>query len=258
MTGKIRASVSWLPPPSTLSLCGREVHIWLVDLDLPANRVQQMAQSLVENERLRAERFHFKRDKRRFIVRRAVLKTILGRYLQIDPSQIQFAHGTHGKPFLSEIHGDDSLRFNLAHSHELALIALARGREIGVDLEHLRILPDAEQIAARFFSAREKATLETLSTSRRQEGFFNCWTRKEAYIKATGKGLAQPLDQFDVSLAPGDSAVLHYVEGSPDEASRWLLKSMTPAPGYVAALAVEGNNWHLNCWQIPETTSKIF
>ena len=91
----------------------------------------------------------------------------------------------------------------------------------------------------------------------RQKAFFNCWTRKEAYIKAIGKGLTLPLDQFDVSLAPGESASLLNAEGAPEEASRWSLKALTPAPGYVAALAVEGYNWHLNCWQFPESTSEV-
>ena len=248
---------TWLPSPPTLTLSSGHVHIWLVRLDRPGRDVQQLAQSLIEDEHKRAERFYFKRDKNRFIVRRAVLRMILGRYLQIEPNQIQFAYGPHGKPFLAERLCDSSLRFNLAHSHELSLYAFSHGREIGIDLEHCRALPDAEQIAARFFSARENATLQTLATSQRQKAFFNCWTRKEAYIKAIGKGLTLPLDQFDVSLAPGESASLLNAEGAFEEASRWSLKALTPAPGYVAALAVEGYNWHLNCWQFPESTSEV-
>ena len=139
---------------------------------------------------------------------------------------------------MAERLGDGALRFNLAHSHELALYAFTLGREIGVDIEYLRALPDADQIAKRFFSARENAALQALSTNQRQQAFYNCWTRKEAYVKAIGKGLAQPLDQFDVSLAPGESTRLLKVEGAPEEGSRWSLYSLTPVAGYVAAVAV--------------------
>jgi 4'-phosphopantetheinyl transferase len=140
-------SFSWPLSPFTLGLSSHDVDIWLAELNSITMHVQQMAQCLYANEHLRAERFHFKRDKRRFIVRRAVLKMILGRYLQIEPHQIQFTYGTHGKPFLAEKHGDSTLRFNLAHSNEAAIYAFMRGREIGVDVEYIRTLPDAGQIA---------------------------------------------------------------------------------------------------------------
>ena len=217
-----------------------------------------MAKCLIEAERIRSESFHFERDRRHFIVARAVLRTILGRYLQIEPKRVQFSYGPHGKPELAERAGDGELRFNIAHSHELALYAFTRGREIGVDLEYLRNLPDAEQIAANFFSARENATLQALSTSQRQQAFFNCWTRKEAYIKAIGKGLSQPLDQFEVSLAPKAPASLLNVAGAPEEASRWSLKALTPAPGYAAALAVEGHRWRPTFWQFPESPAEVY
>ena len=195
-----------------------------------------MAQCLIEDERIRAERFNFRRDRKRFIVGRGVLRMILGRYLHIEPNRVQFSYGPHGKPYLAD--GDGALQFNLARSHELALYAFTRGREIGVDIEYFRALTDAEQIADSFFSPRENAILQALPASQRQQAFYNCWTRKEAYIKAIGKGLAQPLDQFDVSLAPGESTRLLKVEGSPEEGSRWSLYSLTPVAGYVAAVAV--------------------
>lgn len=204
---------------------------------------------------MRAELFHFEQDRKRFIVGRGVLRTILALYLGTEPSRLQFCYGPHGKPYLADRLGDATLRFNLAHSHELALYAFTRGREIGVDLEYIRYMPGVEQIAARFFSTRENAVLHALPTSQKQEAFFNCWTLKEAYIKAIGNGLAQPLDKFDVSLAPGEPARLLSVEGAPEEASRWSLKALTPAPGYVAALAVEGHDWRLTYWQFPESTS---
>jgi 4'-phosphopantetheinyl transferase len=259
LQAELKGSVSpfsWSLPPSTLELSSNEVHVWLTELDPPAAGVQQMAQYLSENELIKAGRFHFKRDKKRFIVRRSVLRMILGCYLNIEPNRVQFSDGPHGKPYLEETVGDSTLGFNLGNSNDTALYAFTRCREIGVDIEYLRALPDADQIAERFFSANEIATLHALPASQRRQAFFNCWTRKEAYIKAIGKGLSQPLDQFEVSLAPTDPVNLLHVKGAPKEVSRWSLNALTPAPGYVTALAVEGHNWHPTFWQFPESISE--
>ena len=257
LPAKLEGSLSpfyWSPPPSTLELSNQDVHVWLTKLNSLTTQVQQMAQCLSENELTRAGRFHFKQDKMRFIVCRSVLRMILGRYLHIEPNRVQFSYGPHGKPYLEETVGDGTLRFNLGHSNDIALCAFTRCREIGVDIEYIRDLPDADQIAYRFFSADEIATLNSLPVSQRPQAFFNCWTRKEAYIKAIGKGLSQPLDQFEVSLAPGAPASLLSVRGAPEEASRWSLKALTPASGYAAALAVEGHNWRPAFWQFPVST----
>ncbi len=240
---------SWYLSPANLVLSDNEIHVWRASLDQPAAYVGQLRQTLSPDERSRAERFQFERDRRRFIVGRGVLRAILGYYLSLDPGRLQFRYGPRGKPCLSEELGGDTLQFNLAHSHELALYAFTAGREIGIDLEYIRPIPDIEQIAARFFSASENATWRILPANQKQEAFFNCWTRKEAYLKATGNGLAQPLDQFDVSLAPGEPVRLLRVRGASEEVSRWSLAALTPAPGYVAAVAIEGHDWHLSCWQ---------
>jgi 4'-phosphopantetheinyl transferase len=155
----------------------------------------------------------------------------------------------HGKPYLAAKFNPGDLRFNLAHSNELAVYAFALGREIGIDVEHVHALPDAEQIAARFFSAQENVVLRMLPEGQRLEAFFNCWTRKEAYIKAIGEGLSHPLDQFQVSLSPEEPTRLLNVEGSPEEVTRWSIAPWVPAAGYVAALVVEGSGCHLECWQ---------
>ncbi len=243
---------SWLPPIGHPTLSSNDIHVWRATLDQPTLRVQQLSETLSEEEHMRTELFHFEQDRKCFIVGSGVLRTILGRYLGTEPSRLQFCYGPHGKPYLAGRFGEGALRFNLAHSHELALYAFTRGREIGVDLEYIRYMPDAEHIAASFFSARENAVLHSLPASQKQEAFFNCWTRKEAYIKAIGNGLGQPLDKFDVSLAPGEPARLLNVEGDTEEASRWSLNALTPTPGYVGALAVEGHNWCLTYWQFPE------
>ena len=239
----------WRLPPPDLALSNEEVHIWRTSLEQPAGLVHQLSQLLSHDEQTRAARFHFERDRRRFIVGRGALRIMVSRYLSVDPDQLRFRYESHGKPYLSAEFNHCDLRFNLAHSNEVAVYAFTLGRELGIDVEHIRSLPDAEQIATRFFSAQENVALHTLPESQRLEAFFNCWTRKEAYIKAIGEGLSHPLDQFQVSLSPEEPARLLNVEGSLEEVTRWSMTSWVPAPGYVAALVVEGSGYHLECWQ---------
>ena len=244
----LQQNVLWGPPPAELALPDNEVHVFCACLDQPASRLQELAQTLSESERIRAERFHFEKDRKRFIIARGLLRTILGCYLDIEPSRVQFCYGSYGKPALAETSGPSALRFNLSHSHFLALYAVTNQREIGVDIEHLRPMREAEQIAKRFFSARENAVFRELPPSQKDEAFFNCWTRKEAYLKAIGSGLAEPLEQIEVTLAPGEPARLLSIPGATHTAERWFLQHLMPASSYVGALAVEGHNWHLECW----------
>ncbi len=243
----------WSPRPDTLRLEEGEVHVWRAHLDLEPSRIQSLMRTLTADERSRAERFHFRGDGERFIVARGLLRAILGLYLEMDPCQLRFSYSPYGKPSLAGgVEGEDALRFNLSHARSLALFAVTRGRELGVDIEYIRTDLADERIAEQFFSPREVAALRALSAKMRREAFFNCWTRKEAYIKARGEGLSLPLDQFDVSLAPGEPAALLNTLGNPQEARRWSLQKLDPGIGYVAALAVEGDNWPLRCWQWPE------
>lgn len=239
----------WSPPPAALTLDENEVHVWRASLDLTASRIQSLERTLSPDECGRAGRFHFERDRRRFIVAHGLLRAILARYLGTEPGQLQFRYDPHGKPALAVDSGGGGLRFNLSHSHRVALYAVARGREVGIDVERIRTAVDVEQIAERFFSPREVAALRVLPPEVRTEAFFTCWTRKEAYVKARGKGLALPLDQFAVSLTPGEPAALLSVRGMLQETSRWSLRALAPGPGYVAALAVEGHSRRLRCWQ---------
>jgi 4'-phosphopantetheinyl transferase len=140
----------------------------------------------------------------------------------------------------------------VTHSHGVALYAVTRGREVGIDLERIRSDLAVTEIAGRFFSRQEVAMLRALPTEEQREAFFRCWTRKEACLKARGEGLSLPLDQVDVSLAPGEPDAVPGTERNPSEASRWSLQELIPAPGYAAALAVEGHGWRLACWQWPE------
>ena len=173
---------------------------------LQVSRLPNLKQVLSADEHARAERFYFQKDRERFMVARGLLRTVLGRYLNQEPSQLRFCYSPYGKPALATGSGRNTLRFNVSHSHGLALYAITCGRELGVDVELIRPeLPD-EEIAERFFSFQEVSGLRALPPNMRLEAFFNCWTLKEAYIKARGEGLSLPLDQFDVALVPGEAA----------------------------------------------------
>ena len=194
---------------------------------------------------------HFDRDRRRFIVRRGSLRLIISNYIHREPRRLQFYPGHRGKPYLMTSFDKVPLRFNLAHSKEIALYAFTRRQEIGIDVEYVRDMPDAEEIALTTFSSLENKMLQKLPEYQRQEAFFNCWVRKEAYIKAIGNGLYHSMDRFDVSLAPGEPARLMSIEGSAAQAFDWFMKSLTPQDGYVAALAVKGSDFNLSYWNYP-------
>lgn len=236
----------WRPFPDTLHLPARDVHVWRVPLDLSPQRREGLAMALSEDERERAEHFYFERHRHRFIVARGALRAVLARYLGLAPGKIRFNYGSRGKPFLAAPTGT-RLRFNLAHSHDLALLAVAQGRELGIDVEHRRPISDAADIAARFFSPRECAQFHEVAAADVPHAFLNCWTRKEAYIKATGDGLSRPLDSFDVSFLPGEPPRLT-VLNDPVETERWRMHALSPGPDYVAALVVEGPTALLSYW----------
>ncbi len=248
----------WPLPPEDRTAWDGDVHIWLAELEQPEAALQRLRRLLTDEELSRAERFYFERDRRHFVVARGVLRALLSTYLHIPPAAVQFTSGPRGKPALAAAHAEKPLKFNLSHSRELALYAVTHEREIGVDIEWMRPLDDAESIATHFFSAHEQAALHNLHAHLKQQGFFNCWTRKEAYIKATGEGLSQPLDRFDVSLVPGEPAQLLRVLDKPGEVERWSLLALQPPAGYAAALAVEGSGWQVRCWQWHETPERTF
>jgi 4'-phosphopantetheinyl transferase len=198
---------------------------------------------------MRAERFHFEHDRKRFIVARGILRTILGWYLGVEHSRLQFCYRKNGKPALADTFGKGRIHFNLSHSEGLALYAFTRDREIGVDIEYIHDLSEMDQIAERFFSTGENNVFRELPESKKKEAFFRCWTCKEAFIKAIGDGLSHPLDKFDVSSVPGEPARLLGIEGDAKAASRWTIQELKPASGFAAAFAAEGRRWRLRCWQ---------
>jgi 4'-phosphopantetheinyl transferase len=241
----------WQLPPQDLALGDGDVHVWRASLDLAAEQVDYYRALLAPDEQARADRFHFPSGRDHFIVAHGILRAMLARYLTLEPGELRFGYSRYGKPSLAEETGGTKLCFNLSHAHGLALYAVNHGREVGIDVEYVRADLAYEQIAERFFSPGEVSVLRSLPAADRIEAFFNCWTRKEAYIKARGEGLSHPLERFDVSLAPGEPAALLRTPGDPPEAYRWSLKALSPGPGFVAALAVRGHSWRLRCWQWP-------
>lgn len=242
---------SWTSSPSCLqlSISPAEVHVWQANLDDTVRDLSLRSDILSEQEQERAKRFYFERDRSRFVAGRILLRTILGRYTTISPSELQFSNGPHGKPVLE---GDAaSICFNLSHSNDLALIICTSGRQVGVDVEQIRPIPDMEQIAKRFFSKTEVEALSAVAPSERLRSFFACWTRKEAYVKARGDGLSLSLAEFSVSIAHDQPAALLAFQGNDHEVERWSLWDVSPNRAYSSAIAVEGHGWSMICWQVP-------
>ena len=210
-----------------------DVHVWKLPLDLLREKVSRLKDILSEEEKGRAERFHFTTDHNRYVIVRGTLRILLGKYLHINPADIAFIYNQYGKPLLR----DWPLQFNVSHSADLGLIAFDPALPLGVDVEWKR--PDfaSAKIAERFFSAGEVEELQKLPEDQIHQGFFNGWTRKEAYIKALGEGLHIPLSQFRVSLDT-DSAELLATGHDPRQMKRWKLYAIAVPQDYAAALMV--------------------
>lgn len=224
------------------SLKASDVHIWHATLEQPGEAVHALRTILAEDELKRAERFHFDLHRGHFVAGRGILRHLLSLYTGIEPGQLQLEYTRNGKPFLPGMEDESGIRFNLSHSGGIAVYAFTRGREVGVDIEHQQPIDDMDRIAERNFSAKEYATLATLPEAKRLEAFYLCWTRKEAFIKAIGEGISFPLQQFDVTLVPGEPARLLSVDGSSEKAKRWSMHNLTIAEGYAAALVIEGSD----------------
>ncbi len=235
----------WSTPPSEPSLAPDEVHVWLASLDRPAaSEDAQLRDLLAPDEARRADAFAAEDERRRFVVGRGLLRVLLGRYLHEAPAVLRFDYGERGKPTLA----GSTVQFNLSHAGGIVLYAIALGRDVGVDVERLRSLPDLARIARRFFSAWEADTLLQLPAAERERAFFTCWTRKEAYVKALGGGLAVPLDAFDVAFAPDEPPRLLRSTVDARGPACWSLVDLVPEPGFAAAVMVEGHA-AVRCWR---------
>ena len=220
-------------------LADDEIHIWTVKIDGQGNGTARSAEMLAPAERVRASGFRSEIDAARFIQRRTALREILGGYLGVAAQDVAFAVNEFGKPSVLAPKPRPDLSFNAAHSGALALVAVGRSVQIGIDVERLRSEVEGVDIAARFFAVNEVASLAALRPRDRGEGFFNAWTRKEAIVKALGRGLSIPLDAFEVSLRPREPPVILRWNIPGDDAKRWRIHHLEPASGYVGALAVD-------------------
>jgi 4'-phosphopantetheinyl transferase len=237
----------WAVPSVAPALGDDEVHVWFAWSPIVLSSA--LCGILTPEERRRADRFHLEQHRASYITARGVLRVILGGYLQIHPGRLRLVAGLYGKPRLGWP-AETGLTFNVSHTNGLMLIAVGRRREVGVDVERIRDDVAYLEIAAWCCSATERAALRALPDNERREAFFTCWTRKEAYLKATGDGLTAPLDRFGVSLRPDEAAMLLDLSGRP-LASDWSLRALTPGPGYVAAVAGWGRDWRLETWRWP-------
>ncbi len=244
------SDLEWAAPPQRLALSGSAVHVWRAALNLAEAQVAALGAALNADEQARAARLRLDDKRRAFVVARGILRDILGRYLGLHPRDIQFAYTAQGKPELAACQAAGPC-FNLAHSGDLALVALANARPIGIDLERQRPVEAADLLVERFFSPGERAAYRRLPPEQKSPAFLLGWTRKEAYLKARGEGLALPLNQFEVTLSPGEPPALVADWHSPPSAAPWVLLDLDAGPGFTAALAVPGAVDELAAWEWP-------
>ncbi len=239
----------WESPPADWALKAGEVHVWRSRIEAPPTQVEEARAILAPDEVARADRFIREVHGIHFTLARGALRVLLGRYLEVRPEEVQFKYEDQGKPFLADGQAESGIQFNLSHSGSVALFAFTLESAIGVDVEVFREKLDADKIARRFFAPGEVETLFALPEELWEQGFYNCWTRKEAYIKACGDGLSLPLDSFEVSLIPGEAPELLRARGGDAEVARWSFHALEPGPGYAGALAVEAQQVRLRTFQ---------
>ena len=244
--------MKWNRPPAKVILFPSEVHVWRVSLELSEPALQRLRQTFSPEEVDRAARYHFSRDRRRFIVRRTALRDIIGYCLDIAPYQLQFVRGKHGKPSIANEFNQKDVQFNLAHSGNVALVAITLEDEVGIDVERQREDVAHVDLAERYFTPDEAAALRELPAAEQNAAFFWLWTCKEAYLKGTGMGLTQELDSFAVSLSSDEPQVWLNTGDETRAAGNWTLRRLELGPNYCAALAVNKREWRLRCWQWPE------
>jgi len=244
-----RIKIDWPEPSGGWTIAEETVYIWAADLTNTGTPVAEYSQTLSPDELERAKRFRFERHRDRFIAGRGWLRAVLATYLQTYPGEIQFEYSQRGKPGLKD--ASAGLHFNLTHCEDLALLAVTRTCPVGVDVERARALGDADDIAVRFFSTRESEGLKSLPDAEKPVAFFNLWTRKEAWLKATGEGLSESLNQVEVSFLAGEPARLVRLFGKSDSVRQWTIAGLMPAVEFIGALAAPAPNLKTICGRWP-------
>lgn len=239
--------LNWLPAPTKLILSSDDVHIWKINLNQSETQVKSFRENLSSDEIARADRFYFPEHRERFIIGRGSLRYILGSYLNIEPSEVEFAYQQRGKPILASQFTKSGIFFNLSHSQDLALCGITYQKLIGIDLEYIRQTSDIENLAKRFFLPQEYELIKSLPDAQKQQIFFRYWTCKEAYLKATGDGLVK-LEEIAIDLTPTKPAQLNLVNISGD----WQLQELTPADNFQAAVVVAHNRSNFQFWEFSQ------
>ncbi len=230
--------LSTLPPKP---LAGTDLHVWCIALRASTDEMTYYQSLLSQDEKERADRFYFERDRNRYIVGRGVLRTLLGSYLGIEAHKIRIIYGPHGKPMLQEMFHNKHFQFNLSNSNDWAVMVFGWDTPLGIDLEHMRPFDEADDFARHYYSMRETALLNSLSGDQKWDAFFKFWTAKESFLKAKGSGLTFPLNQVEISLGSGNDARIASINGDLQQAAKWRLETFNPIAGYQAAIAVEKN-----------------
>lgn len=242
-------SRQWPDGPAKPLLGDRETHVWVAGLDLAPLQIDLLRGTMPQDERSRVDRSARTVKRDRHTAAHGILRDVLARYCACSPNAVAFDVGPHGKPMLAVSMQNDALRFNLSHSGECAMYAVANGPEVGIDIEIIRERTDITKIAESFFALQEVAALREMPASKQTDAFYACWTRKEAYIKALGMGLSYPLDSFQVCVEPEVRSGHIHTTLDPDDEHRWTLINVTPCAGYAAALVVEKPQGKVRYWR---------
>jgi 4'-phosphopantetheinyl transferase len=239
----------WRAPAESFTLSRDEVHIWRANLDQPRDLLRdELFRLLSEDERIKARRLPFEEHRDRFVAATAIRRAVLSRYARVDPRLLEFECGAHGKPRIKASLGAAGLRFNLSHSGNLVLFAVAAEREVGIDVERLRPVIEQERIVERYFSADEKESYRLLPPGRRRKAFFVAWTRKEAHMKAAGVGLSEAFDHPQVMLPHENHPGPRKVGTRVGLSGSWFSFEFEPGNDFVAAVVVEGPSCSLRFW----------
>jgi 4'-phosphopantetheinyl transferase len=233
-------TIEWPGRSDAAPLAANEIHVWAVALDALPEALQNFSTTLSPEETERAKKFKFEKHRNRYIAGRGALRAILGPYLHLPAPELRFVYLSNGKPALGEDFANAGIHFNLAHTEDLALVAVTRIGRIGVDVERVRPVKNLDELVARFFSSRENDLFQKVPEPQKPAAFFNLWTRKEALLKATGEGITRSLSLVEVSFLPGDAARLMAISGDEAAARAWYMHELTPGMGFTAAVAVEG------------------
>lgn len=241
---------SWPKRADTPPLSPSTIHIWRIPLDEPQDRLDHFRGLLTSKEQQQADRFLFEDHRRRFIVGRGQLRTLIGQYIGATPPEVRFQYSNLGKPSISAEDSDSGIQFNLTNSKDWALLAVTAGDELGIDMEGIREMSDMEGLARRFFAQPEiSAITQHASPSKRLQAFFRCWTRKEAFLKAIGTGLTFPLDKVCVTINDEIAAQIEWIDSEDEDPDGWTLRHIEPVEGFVGALARKApaedvQSWH--------------